>query len=218
MLGFRYPENFRRPYVADSVREFWRRWHITAITWLRDYFSLPIAGRDRPTPRLFINTVIGFCLVGLWHGGGANVIVWAIYSGSWLALEAVGLGRRLERWPRPARHLYVLFVVLVGWVFLRADTLAHALRFLRVMVAGGGTATAPLSAFLTPALFLVLSIAVAGAGPMVPGISRWRVSLDALTASLVMMMTAVSLFIWRVKALVVEVLRPLRGRNRSTRL
>jgi hypothetical protein len=72
MLGFRYPENFRRPYTADSVREFWRRWNITLIIWLRDYLYLPIAGQDRPTPRLYLNIVAGFCIVGLWHGAGVN--------------------------------------------------------------------------------------------------------------------------------------------------
>lgn len=216
MLGFRYPENFRRPYVADSVREFWRRWHITAITWLRDYLSLPIAGRDRPTPPLFVNTVIGFCLVGLWHGAGSNVAGWAIYSAAWLALEAIGLGRRLERWPAVARHLYVLVVAVAGWVFLRADSTGHALTFLGVMVTGGGRTAAPLSAFLTPALLMILCVAIAGAGPMVPGISRWRVALDALTASLVMMATSVPLFVWRVRTLVGKVLEPFRRRKFST--
>ena len=79
MLGFRYPENFRRPYTADSVREFWRRWNVTLMTWLRDYLRLPIAGRDNPSPRLYLNIVAGFCIVGLWHGGGQSVLVWAVY-------------------------------------------------------------------------------------------------------------------------------------------
>lgn len=197
MFGLRYPENFRRPYVADSIREFWRRWHITAITWLRDYLSLPIAGRDTPTARLFLNIVIGFALLGLWHGGGATVPLWAAYSGSWLALEAVGLGARMERWPRVVRHGYVLVVVIVGWVVLRADSTGQAWTMLRAM-AGVAPASAPgISRYLTWGFTTALLVAIVGAGPLVPWISRWRVTLDAATAAIVMMVTALSLFAWR---------------------
>jgi alginate O-acetyltransferase complex protein AlgI len=82
MLGFRYPENFRRPFTADSLREFWRRWNVTLITWLRDYLSLPIAGQDRPTPRLYLNIVAGFCLVALWHRMGWNALLCGVYFGT----------------------------------------------------------------------------------------------------------------------------------------
>lgn len=213
MFGLRYPENFRRPYVADSIREFWRRWSITSIMWLRDYLSLPIAGRDTPTPRLFVNIVIAFCLIGLSHGAGANVVVWAVYSGIWLALEAVGLGARMERVPAPIRHAYVLLVVVVGWVILRAGTSAHAWAFLQVMAGLGGVHEMTAWRYLTPPLWIAIGVAVVGAGPLVPWISRWRVTLDAATASVVMMMTAVSLFVWRGGTLVSEAVRPFRGRK-----
>ena len=205
MFGFRYPENFRRPYVADSVREFWRRWNITSIMWLRDYLSLPIAGRAPPSPRLFVNIVLGFCLVGLWHGAGTNVLVWALYSGVWLALEAIGLGARMERLPAPVRHAYTLGVVVVGWVILRAGTNAHALAFLQTMAGLHGASVPRASPYLTLEVWTALVVAVVGAGPLVPWISRWRVTLDAATADLVMMMTAVSLFVWRGGALLLGV-------------
>ena len=99
MLGLRYPENFHRPYLADSVREFWRRWHVTSITWLRDYLAFPIAGRDAPTLRLFPSILIAFLLLGLWYGGGWTVTLWAVYSGAFLAFEAVGFGATISRWP-----------------------------------------------------------------------------------------------------------------------
>jgi alginate O-acetyltransferase complex protein AlgI len=204
IFGLRYPENFRRPYTATSVREFWRRWNITAITWLRDYLSLPIAGRDAPTPRLFMNTALGFCLVGLWHGGGSNVVLWAIYSSAWLAMEAVGFGRRLDRWPAPARHVYVLAVAVVGWVILRADTSAHALVMLRALVTQAGATSVPLSRYVTRELVVVLIVAIVGAGPMVPVISRWRVALDALATSVVMLLAVVPLFIWHALMLLVD--------------
>jgi alginate O-acetyltransferase complex protein AlgI len=213
MFGLRYPENFRRPYVADSAREFWRRWNITAITWLRDYLSLPIAGRDAPTPRLFLNIVLGFCLVGLLHGAGTNVVVWAMYSGVWLALEALGLGARLERLPAPLRHLYLLLVIVVGWVILRAETTTHAVVFLETMAGLQGTTMVTATRYLTLPVWAALVVAIVGAGPLIPWISRWRVTLDAVTAAVVMMLTAVSLFVWRGGTLVAEAIRPLRGRK-----
>jgi alginate O-acetyltransferase complex protein AlgI len=208
MLGFRYPENFRRPYTADSVREFWRRWNITLIIWLRDYLYLPIAGQDRPTPRLYLNIVAGFCIVGLWHGAGVNAPLWGVYFGSLLALEAVGLGVRMERWPAVVRHLYVLLAVTIGWVILRAGTAGGALSFLTAM-AGLGDAAGPATARdLTLPLWIALGVAAVGAGPLVPWISRWRVSVDAATTSLLMMMAATSVFIWRPVAIVTRSLWP----------
>jgi len=197
MFGLRYPENFRRPYVADSIREFWRRWHITAIIWLRDYLSLPIAGRDAPTPRLFLNIVLAFCLLGLWQGGGTTVPLWAAYSGGWLALEAVGLGARMERLPRIVRHAYVLLVILVGFALLRAESSAQAWLLLKAMAGVEPVTAQPIARYLTWQLWTSLLVAVVGAGPLVPWISRWRVTLDAATAAIVMMTTAFSLLLYR---------------------
>jgi alginate O-acetyltransferase complex protein AlgI len=198
MFGLRYPDNFRRPYLADSVREFWRRWNVTAVTWLRDYLSLPMAGRDRPTPRLLPAIVLGFVLLGLWHGAGRTTLLWALYSAAWLALEALGFGARLERWPAVFRHVYLLLVMVVGWVILRADTVPAALLFLQTM-AGLREPGAPaaIASLLTWPVVFALVTGVVGAGPLVPSISRWRVSVDAFTTAAIMMGSAVGLFIWR---------------------
>jgi len=213
MLGFRHPENFRRPYTAQSVRDFWRQWNITAITWLRDYLYLPIAGRDAPTPRLFVNIIIGFAMVGLWHGVGPNVLVWSIYSGAWLALEAIGLGARLERLWAPIRHLYLLLVVIVGWVILRAGTAGGALVYFQGMAGLHGISGVVAPRLLTPFLWMLLLVAVVGAGPLVPWISRWRVTLDAAAAAMLMMVSATTLFLWRGAEIVAEAVRALRPRR-----
>jgi alginate O-acetyltransferase complex protein AlgI len=211
MFGFRYPENFRRPYTADSVREFWRRWNVTLITWLRDYLYLPIAGQDRPTPRLYVNIVAGFCLVGLWHGAGLMAPVWGVYFGSLLAFEAVGFGAKLQTLPRVVRHTYVLLAVLIGWVILRAGTLPATLNVLQAMAGFGDAAGRSAARYFTPALWLALALAAVGAGPLVPWISRWRVSVDATTTSLLMMMAATSVFIWRPVVIVTRSLWPKRA-------
>lgn len=197
MFGLRYPENFRRPYLADSVREFWRRWHVTAITWLRDYLSLPIIGRDRPTPRLFVNIIIGFTLLALWHGATGNVLLWAAYAGTCLAVEALVVGAALERWPRAIRHAYLLLVVLVGWVILRADTAQNAWLMLSAMAGRHERTAYPIWRFVDVQIWTALFVAVVGAGPLVPWISRWRVTVDATAAAIVMMLSAFSLWIWR---------------------
>jgi alginate O-acetyltransferase complex protein AlgI len=201
MLGFRYPENFRRPFTAGTVREFWRRWNITLLTWLRDYLQLPIAGQDRPTPKLYVRIVIGFALVGWWHGAGWNAVIFGIYFGTLLGLEAVGLGARIERLPALARHAYVLVAVAIGGVIVHARTANAAGRYLLSMT-GLGTRTTAAPPEVTPLLAAVLIVAAIGAGPLIPAISRWRVSLDAAVTSMLMMLAATGLFVWRPVAVV----------------
>jgi len=197
MLGLRYPENFHRPYLADSVREFWRRWHVTSITWLRDYLAFPMAGRDSPTWALLPSILAGFALLGFWYGGGWTVPIWAAYSSAFLAFEAVGFGRRISFWPAPLRHLYVLIVVVVSWAILRSQTVGGAATMVATMLGLRGLGHLTIANYLTWPVLIALLVAIIGAGPLIPWLSRWRVSVDALTASLVMMGTSVFVFVWR---------------------
>ena len=213
MLGLRYPENFHRPYLADSMREFWRRWHVTSITWLRDYLAFPMAGRDAPTLRLFPSIITGFALLGFWYGGGWTVALWAAYSSAFLAFEAVGFGSSIAFWPKALRHLYVLLVVTVGWVILRADSLGAAGTMLRTLAGVNGPRQLTVARYLTAQVWIALIVAVVGAGPLIPWLSRWRVSVDAVTAAIVMMMTSVSLFVWRGGAAVLNFLRGRPGKT-----
>ncbi len=133
LFGFTFPENFRFPYVAASIREFWRRWHISLSTWFRDYLYIPLGGSRRGGARTALNLLVVFFLCGLWHGASANFVVWGLFHGAFLALERGGFGRLLARAWRPLRHGYALLVVLVGWVVFRAETLPQALHHLAVM-------------------------------------------------------------------------------------
>ncbi len=178
------------------------------MTWLRDYLRLPIAGRDTPTPGLYLNIVVGLCIVGLWHGGGQSVVVWAVYSSLWLAFEALGLGAAMARLPAVVRHTYLLLVVVVGWAMFRAATILDALVFLKAM-AGMNTTTGPnVSSYFTATFSTTFGLALFFAGPMVPTVSRWRVTLDAATASLLMMLAATGLFIWLPVAKALELVLP----------
>jgi alginate O-acetyltransferase complex protein AlgI len=210
MLGLRYPENFHRPYLADSMREFWRRWHVTSITWLRDYLAFPMAGRDTPTLGLLPSIVAGFALLGLWYGGGWTVALWAMYSSAFLAFEALGFGARISSWPTPLRHVYVLIVAMVGWTILRADSVSAAGVMLQTMAGARGIGQLTVPRYLTAQVSVALIVAIVGAGPLIPWLSRWRVSVDAVAASIVMMVTSVSLFVWRAGSPVFRILWPTR--------
>ena len=158
-----------------------------------------------------MNIVAGFCLVGLWHGAGLTAPVWGVYFGSLLALEAVGFGVKIQTLPRAVRHTYVLLAVMIGWVILRAGTLPAALNVLTAMAGFGDAAGRSAARYFTPALWLALGLAAIGAGPLVPWISRWRVSVDAATTSLLMMLAATSVFIWRPVIIVTRSLWPKRA-------
>lgn len=197
ILGFRHQENFRRPYTADSIREFWRRWNVTLITWLRDYVALPIAGHGKPTFGLYLLTIAGFVVVGLWHRATVQVLPWALYFGTWLAIEALGFGAAMQRLPRVVRHVYVLLVVMFGWMLLRVTGPGPLMGYVEAMLGFSVAKFGASSVFLTWDLVTALICAIIFAGPLVGNISRWRVSVDAATASLLMMLAATGLFVWQ---------------------
>jgi alginate O-acetyltransferase complex protein AlgI len=176
MFGFRFPENFRYPYVADSVQGFWRRWHISLSTWFRDYLYVPLGG-NRVTPmRVYGNLVVVFFLCGLWHGASWNFVIWGLWHGLFLAVERLGLGRRLETLWAPLRHLYALSVVAAGWVFFRADTLAAAIVYLRALAGASPAMPTPYAPafFLTNEVALAVAAGLLGALPLAPALGRWR--------------------------------------------
>jgi alginate O-acetyltransferase complex protein AlgI len=142
MFGFQFLENFNYPYIAQSLRDFWRRWHISLTSWFRDYLYVPLGGNRVSNARTCLNLVIVFFLCGLWHGASWTFVVWGLYHGLFLVLERASWGSLLERMPRLLRHGYVLLVVLIGWVIFRADNFAAAGSYLYAM-SGLGHAPEP---------------------------------------------------------------------------
>ena len=102
MFGFRFPENFRWPYVADTVQEFWRRWHMSLSAWFRDYLYVPLGGNRGSRPRTYVNLVTVFFLCGLWHGASWNFVIWGLFHGTFLVLERLGLAALVKRLPPTA--------------------------------------------------------------------------------------------------------------------
>lgn len=133
MMGFNFPENFNYPYIATSLQDFWQRWHISLSTWFRDYLYIPLGGSKEGNFSTYRNLFIVFFVTGLWHGSSWNFIVWGLYHGAFLVIERLGFKSILKKLPTFLQHGYTLFVVLIGWVFFRAENFKHALLHLKMM-------------------------------------------------------------------------------------
>jgi len=160
MFGFRFPENFNYPYSAISIQDFWRRWHMTLSAWFRDYVYIPLGGSRGgfwPTAR---NLWLVFLLCGAWHGASWNFIIWGMWHGLFLSIERIGVVERtLSRTPAVLRNIYVLVVVLVGWVFFRSLTLDQALDMLTRMFGlqqGSATMLSLSANVATPTVALII--------------------------------------------------------------
>jgi alginate O-acetyltransferase complex protein AlgI len=179
LLGFTFPKNFDYPYIAQSITDFWRRWHMSLSSWFRDYVYIPLGGNRGGQLKTVRNLLIVFFLTGLWHGAAWRFIVWGLYHGAFLMLERFGLGRLLERTWRPLRHIYAMLVVMVGWVFFRADSLPQALEYLGQMVQPGrfGAPDAALSILLNAQSIAALAAGSLLAAPLLPALmQRLRVA------------------------------------------
>jgi alginate O-acetyltransferase complex protein AlgI len=158
MVGFSLPENFRLPYRAESVKDFWRRWHISLSSWFRDYLFVPLGGSRVTAAATYRNLLVVFLLCGLWHGASWTFIVWGAYHGVFLVLERTRVGSVIARWPLGIRRSYALLVVLIGWVFFRAETLPAALHYLAAMGGLAGARPVPMIHFLTTEAALALIV------------------------------------------------------------
>ena len=240
LMGFWLPENFRWPYIADSVQEFWRRWHISLSTWFRDYLYIPLGGNRVSAGRRYRNLVTVFFLCGLWHGASWNFVIWGLWHGTFLVIERVTFNRRARGarretlgsassapagpkldwagssdgrssavksgvpfWPLWA-HVYTMLVVIIGWVFFRAETLPGSIAFLKAMAGLSAAAPTPytLQWYLTPELWLALAAGAIGSTPWVPLLARrlsrteppqfdWPVSLLSTTTLVALLVASI---------------------------
>jgi len=133
MFGFKFLENFNYPYISRSIQEFWRRWHISLSTWFRDYVYIALGGNRVSPGRVYVNLLVVFILTGFWHGASWNFLVWGLFHGAFLVIERLGFGKVLSAAWRPVSHIYVLFTVMIGWVFFRANTLGEGLTYIKTM-------------------------------------------------------------------------------------
>ena len=186
IFGFRLPENFRVPYAADSVTDFWRCWNVTLLDWCREYLGWSL---ERAQILLFLG-------VGLWHGPGWHVLLWGALHGVVVALEQAGLRSRLMVLPVALRRIYVWLVVLCLWVPFRAVSLPDAALMFQAML-GFGPVTDASTLVVGYPHWIALAVAGLTVMPAWSGLSRWLVTVDALTTSIVILVSTSAVFVWR---------------------
>jgi alginate O-acetyltransferase complex protein AlgI len=208
ILGFHFPENFNQPYRAQSITEFWRRWHMTLSRWFRDYVYIPLGGNRRGPEITYRNLFVVFFLCGLWHGAGYTFVFWGLYHGFWLAAERMyevyvaPLPRGPIAWAR------TFLIVTVGWVFFRSSSMEQALHFLSTMfgLSSGTAIYYDLAWFLAPrsVFFMLCGLAFA----LYP-FERFSMRLDGSVLRMNLQATAaIAIFVYAVALLQVNHFNP----------
>ena len=169
MLGFTFPKNFDHPYIADSIQNFWRRWHMSLSSWFKEYLYIPLGGNRKGKLRTAINKIIVFFCTGLWHGANMTFVVWGLLHGLFLMLESYKVIPLDKIKFKPLKHIYTMLVVCVTFVIFRSDTLSQAMYFIAKMFTGVHISQASLNAFtsqLSPLFITVLILAVIFSMPL----------------------------------------------------
>ena len=135
IFGFRFMENFNYPYISKSITEFWRRWHISLSTWFKQYVYIPLGGNKISPNRTYINLAVVFFLTGLWHGASWNFIFWGLWNGFFIILEKMtGWHKETDKpFINFLKHIYTIFIFVIGWVMFRADNMHYAAIYLKNM-------------------------------------------------------------------------------------
>ncbi len=162
MIGFEFLKNFDSPYKAESITDFWRRWHISLSTFLRDYLYIPLGGNRKGPRRTYVNLIVVMLLGGLWHGANWTFVAWGAYHGTLLALERFrGKRSGYDRSPRPVRVAATFVLVLFSWVLFRSANLHEAMNYLGAMLGQGRSGSGMLlmpAMLYTPEALLVMAI------------------------------------------------------------
>ena len=167
MFGFKFLENFNFPYLAQSVREFWQRWHMSLMSWFRDYLYIPLGGSRVSNARTNLNLLMVFVLCGLWHGAGWTYIVFGFYQAFFVIMERTRFGTWLDKLPRPARHFYAMFVFVMSLVIFRSDTFTSALQyFFALFGVNHASAPQPFARYFSNQSLWALAFGIPFCGPL----------------------------------------------------
>lgn len=172
MFGFDFLENFNYPYISKSISEFWRRWHISLGSWFRDYVYIPLGGNRVTTWKVYRNLFIVWGLTGFWHGASWTFMIWGIYYGILIALEKAGIENLLQKLWSPLQHIYVMFLVIIGWVFFRADNFSYCFEFLKSMFGFNSPLTDINSYFYIMNYWGIFLLAIITAAPVFPWLQK----------------------------------------------
>lgn len=179
MFGFHFHENFDYPYISASIREFWRRWHMSLSGWFKEYLYIPLGGNRRGKFRTVVNKMIVFVCTGIWHGASFNFLFWGIYHGFFLMLEEYipFIGKKGGKLKSFFQHVYALLVVCVGFVFFRADTMKQGCFWIREMFTDSGWKASAMSLTLqqlTPVYLVTLAAALVAAVPVNSMLKKYK--------------------------------------------
>jgi len=173
IFGFKFPENFNYPYIADSITNFWRRWHMTLSGWFRDYVYIPLGGNRVKLLRHVFNIMVVWMLTGFWHGADWNFILWGGYFGVILLIEKFFIGKSLEKIPKVLRHVYVMLIVFISWAFFDAVTgFNAAFSVIGRMFGAGGTLASAEALYYLRSYALPIIIAIIGVTPLAKRITE----------------------------------------------
>ena len=173
MFGFTFQENFNYPYVATSIQDFWRRWHISLSTWFKEYVYIPLGGNRKGKARAALNRMIVFFLCGLWHGASWTFVAWGIYHGLFLLLEQ--FVPALKRMPKWLGHIYTLVVVCFGWILFRSETFEQAIQMTQLLFTAPSGTLAQAQLLMSQLSSISIVALVLGAVGSLP----WRPAIQA---------------------------------------
>lgn len=165
MFGFEFKENFNYPYISTSVKEFWRRWHISLSTWFKEYLYIPLGGNRKGKGRTCLNKIIVFFCTGLWHGANWTFVIWGLYHGIFLLIESYIPKTKI---PKFIKHIYLLLVVTIGFVIFRADDISQGIFMIEKMFTGFEFSSTSMSLFvgqMTPLFITTLLVAIIASLP-----------------------------------------------------
>ncbi len=165
MLGFRFPENFNYPFIADSITDFWRRWHISMSSWFRDYVYIPLGGSHCGLAKQLRNIAVVWLLTGFWHGASWNFVLWGVYFGILLILEKLFLLRLTAKLPQTLRHLYALLLISFSWPIFGFENIGQGAVWIRAML-GGSTVCDQSALYLSVSYLPMLQLCALAATPL----------------------------------------------------
>ncbi len=159
LFGFKILENFNFPYISKSIKEFWRRWHISLSTWFRDYVYIPLGGNRDGLNRTYFNLIMVFLLTGIWHGATWSFVLWGLFHGSFLILEKLGLEKILSKVPKIVSWSYTMLIVMLAWVLFRIEHIQDALKYIGKLFGIGSYPRAHFFSYLDNEKILILLLA-----------------------------------------------------------
>ena len=175
VFGFHFLENFNYPYISKSITEFWRRWHISLGTWFKEYLYIPLGGNRKSPLRTYVNLFIVFLSTGIWHGAKWTFIIWGLWHGIFIIIEKkIGIEKYNKKYEILIRHIYTFLIIIIGWIFFRAENVSYGIKFLKIMFGISKNTKIPYDVmyFLDRKIILILLIGI------VASINIFKLNID----------------------------------------